>query len=180
VRRQTIEGRRRLYLRSRAVVARYYRLPLTVPGVARALASSPRELQRAYAQFGETSFREDLLARRMSAAAELLGGQPYLRVAEVAYLVGYRQPAHFARAFKRRYGVAPSRFRASVDASAGVLATKGRDRQGAGEGGQSLTGTSEHARLMSCARARARCATASSASPSSSGSSSGCCSPSPA
>jgi AraC family transcriptional regulator, regulatory protein of adaptative response / methylphosphotriester-DNA alkyltransferase methyltransferase len=117
VRRETLEGRRRLYLHSRAVVAKYYRLPLTVAAVARALASSPRQLQRAYAQFGETSFREDLLARRMAAAAELLAGQPHLRVAEVARLVGYRQAAHFARAFGRRYGVAPSRFRASVDAS---------------------------------------------------------------
>ena len=64
---------------------------LTLAVVGRALASSPRQLQRAYAQFGETSFREDLLARRMAAAAELLLEQRSIPVADVARLVGYRQ-----------------------------------------------------------------------------------------
>jgi AraC-like DNA-binding protein len=29
----------------------------------------------------------------------------------VSLLVGYRQPAHFAKAFRRRYGVTPARYR---------------------------------------------------------------------
>jgi AraC-like DNA-binding protein len=29
----------------------------------------------------------------------------------VARLVGYRQPPHFALAFRRRYGLSPARFR---------------------------------------------------------------------
>src|SRR2546428_1054549 len=95
-----IEGGR-LYRLARGVVARHYRRELTLAVVARALASSPRQLQRAYAQFGETSFNEDLRARRMSVAAGLLFEQPALAVADVARLVGYRQPAHFARAFTR-------------------------------------------------------------------------------
>ena len=36
--------------------------------VAGAVSSSPRQVQRAYAQVGELSFHEDLLARRMRAA----------------------------------------------------------------------------------------------------------------
>jgi AraC family transcriptional regulator, regulatory protein of adaptative response / methylphosphotriester-DNA alkyltransferase methyltransferase len=122
VRPGTQAERRRLYLLARVVVARHYRRHLTLAAVARALASSPRQLQRAYAQFGELSFHEDLLMRRMNAAAQLLAEQPALAVRDVARLVGYRQPSHFALAFRRRYGMAPAGFR--------VAARKnGRDRQ---------------------------------------------------
>ena len=107
----TQEARRRLYLLARVVVARHYRRPLTLPVVAGALASSPRQLQRAYEQFGELSFHEDLLARRMAAAATLLIEQPAVAVADVARLVGSRQPSHFARAFRQRYGLPPAGFR---------------------------------------------------------------------
>jgi AraC family transcriptional regulator of adaptative response / methylphosphotriester-DNA alkyltransferase methyltransferase len=111
VRPDTLEARRRLYLLARVVVARHYRRRLTLPVVAGALASSPRQLQRAYEQFGEVSFHVDLLARRMAAAAALLIEQPAIAIADVARLVGYRQPSHFARAFRRRYGLAPAGFR---------------------------------------------------------------------
>src|SRR5271165_899561 len=112
VRPETIAERRRLYLLARVVVARHYGRRLTLTVVARALSSSPRQLQRAYAQFGELTFKEDLLARRMTAAADLLLTQRAIAVADVARLVGYRQAAHFALAFRRRYGTSPARFRA--------------------------------------------------------------------
>ena len=122
MRANTEASRQRLYLLARVIVARHYRRHLTLATVARALASSPRQLQRAYAQFGEVSFHEDLLTRRMHAAAQLLAEQPALAVRDVARLVGYRQPSHFALAFRRRYGMAPGGFR--------VAARKnGRDRQ---------------------------------------------------
>jgi len=111
VRSDTFDTRRRLYLLARVVVTRHYRRPLTLVAVAEALSSSPRQLQRAYAQFGETTFQEDLLARRMAAAAELLIEQRAIPVRDVARLVGYRQAPYFARAFRRRYGVSPARFR---------------------------------------------------------------------
>jgi AraC-like DNA-binding protein len=111
VRPETYETRRRLYLLTRVVIARHYRQPLTLVGVAEALSSSPRQLQRAYEQFGESTFAEDLRARRMSAAAELLIEQRAIPVSDVARLVGYRQAAHFALAFRRRYGLSPASFR---------------------------------------------------------------------
>ena len=107
----TVAERHRLYLLSRVVIARHYRRRLTLEAVAAALASSPRQLQRAYAQFGQLSFHEDLLERRMGVAAQLLAEQPGLGVRDVARLVGYRQGSHFARAFRRRYGLSPARFR---------------------------------------------------------------------
>ncbi len=108
----TIEQRRRLYLLARVVIVRHYRRPLTLDGVARALASSPRQLTRVYSQFGEVTFREDLLARRLNVAAQLLIEQPSIPVRDVARLVGFRQAPHFAKAFRRRYGLTPARFRA--------------------------------------------------------------------
>jgi AraC-like DNA-binding protein len=107
----TLAARQRLYLLARVVVARHYRRELTLAVVAGALSTSPRQLQRIYAQFGESTFHEDLLARRMAAAAELLTEQQAIPVRDVARLVGYRQASHFAGAFRRRYGLAPARFR---------------------------------------------------------------------
>lgn len=107
----TLKDRHRLYLSARVAIKRHYRSPLTVTAVARALASSPRQLQRAYAQFSDSTFHEDLTARRMDAAAELLS-KPTIAVSEVARRVGYCHPSHFARAFQQRYGVSPSAFRA--------------------------------------------------------------------
>lgn len=110
MRTSTFSERRRLYLQARAIVARDYRRELTLALVARALSCSPRHLQRAYEQFGETSFSEDLTARRMAAAAELLR-EYAIPIRDVARLVGYRQAPHFAFAFRRRYGVSPAAFR---------------------------------------------------------------------
>jgi AraC-like DNA-binding protein len=56
----------RLHRESCAIVVRHYRRPLTVAVVARTLASSPRQVQRAFDEVGETSFsaylREDCVA----------------------------------------------------------------------------------------------------------------------
>jgi AraC-like DNA-binding protein len=44
-----------------------------------------------------------------------------MTVREVARRVGYRQPAQFAKAFRRHLGVAPSDFRAAHGGSRGGL-----------------------------------------------------------
>jgi AraC-like DNA-binding protein len=72
MRERTKSERWLLYLRARLVVKRHYARPLTLAAVAKALATSPRQLQRAYEQFGDRSFRENLRDRRMEVAAELL------------------------------------------------------------------------------------------------------------
>ncbi len=112
MRSETAEARHRLYLLAHALVARHYREQLTLARLAGELASSPRQIQRAYAQFGPASFGEDLRDRRLRAAARLLAEQPSLRVAEVARLVGYRQAPHLSRAFSARFGHTPAAYRA--------------------------------------------------------------------
>lgn len=113
MRAQTVSEQQRLLAQVRLVIARHYGRRLTVAVVARALATSPRQVQRAYAHFGDSSFGEDLRRRRMVAAAELLAQQA-IPVGDVARLVGYRQPPHFAKVFRRHYGVNPARFRAQL------------------------------------------------------------------
>lgn len=128
VRASTLSERRRLYLLARVLVARHYRRELTLETVSRALSCSSRQLQRAYALFGEETFHEDLVARRLAAACELLAEQA-IPIRDVARLVGYRSAAHFAAAFRRRYGVSPARFR--------LEARRARVRDLAGAGGGS-------------------------------------------
>jgi AraC-like DNA-binding protein len=110
---QTVAERRRLYLQARLAVKRHYARPLTLQTLARALATSPRQIQRAYAQFSGGTFHDDLVGRRMEAAVELLS-QPSILVCEVARQVGYRQASHFARAFACLYGVPPTAFRSEL------------------------------------------------------------------
>lgn len=106
----TLSERRRMYRLVRLMVVRNYHRPLTLEAVARTVASSPRQVQRAYAESGNGTFHDDLVGRRLEAAAELLKGTS-ISVADVAWRVGYRQTSHFARTFRRRYGVSPSAYR---------------------------------------------------------------------
>jgi AraC-like DNA-binding protein len=110
LRKHTLIERRRLYLLACVAIKRHYRKPLTLEMVATALATSPRQIQRAFAQFSDSTFHDDLVARRMSAAAELLS-QPTIPVRDVASQVGYRQGSHFACAFRGCFGISPTGFR---------------------------------------------------------------------
>ena len=74
------------------------------------VASSRRQLQRAYHEIGDTTFREHMTAVRMERAAAMLSSYG-LTVREIAHRVGYRQPAQFAKAFRRHYDMAPSEYR---------------------------------------------------------------------
>ncbi len=65
-----------------------------------------RTLQKGFkAVFGVTPFVY-LTQQRMAEAAQLLR-QPQQTVAEVANMVGYANPAQFAAAFKRQFGITP-------------------------------------------------------------------------
>lgn len=97
---------------------REYAADLSLDDIARRVASSRRQLQRAYAEIGQTTFRDHLTRVRMQKAAEMLATRA-LTVREVAHRVGYRQPAQFAKAFRRYQGVAPSDFRANGSARPG-------------------------------------------------------------
>ena len=117
----TIELRRSLYEDATAIVAQEYGSDLALDDIARRVASSRRQLQRAYAEIGHTTFRDHLTRVRMQKAAEMLATRT-LTVREVAHRVGYRQPAQFAKAFRRYQGVVPSDFRANGRPSSAPMA----------------------------------------------------------
>jgi AraC-like DNA-binding protein len=101
----TIQRRRELFEDAAAIIALEYPDRLELEGLARGLASSPRQLQRAFREAGETGFRSYLRRVRIERAAELLrDGWP---VSEAARAVGYSQPAHFAKAYRRERGRLP-------------------------------------------------------------------------
>jgi AraC family transcriptional regulator of adaptative response / methylphosphotriester-DNA alkyltransferase methyltransferase len=108
----TVRFRTTLFEDAVRIVESEYASDLALDDLARRLASSRRQLQRAYAEIGRTTFREHLTGVRMDRAADLLAANS-LTVREVAHRVGYRQPAQFAKAFRRRLGVAPSAYRAA-------------------------------------------------------------------
>jgi AraC family transcriptional regulator, regulatory protein of adaptative response / methylphosphotriester-DNA alkyltransferase methyltransferase len=107
----TVRHRTSLFEEATAIVEREFASDLSLDDIARRVASSRRQLQRAYAEIGSTTFREHLTAVRMERAAEMLRVRG-LTVREVAHRCGYRQPAQFAKAFRRHHGSSPSTFRA--------------------------------------------------------------------
>jgi AraC family transcriptional regulator, regulatory protein of adaptative response / methylphosphotriester-DNA alkyltransferase methyltransferase len=107
----TIRLRTSLYEEAARIVEVEYASDLSLDDIARRVASSRRQLQRAFHEIGRTTFRQHVARVRMARAAELLAAGS-LTVREVARRVGYRQPAQFAKAFRRHVGVAPSDFRA--------------------------------------------------------------------
>ena len=97
---------------AREVIARRFDEPdLALASVAHEIATSRRQLQRAFAETG-TTFSRELQRIRMRRAAQLLL-QGSLPVHTVAGAVGYRQPAQFAKVFRRHHGAPPSNFRRS-------------------------------------------------------------------
>jgi transcriptional regulator GlxA family with amidase domain len=107
----TTRLRRSLFEEAVAIVEQEYADDLALDDIARRVATSRRQLQRAYAEVGDTTFREHLTAVRMDRAGELLR-HGTMTIREVAHRVGYRQPAQFAKAFRRHHGAAPSGYRA--------------------------------------------------------------------
>ena len=111
VRASTVERRRDLYTEALEVIGRRHGDPdLSLARVAHEIATSRRQLQRALAEVGDTSFSRELQRVRMAHAAQLLvrGSLP---VQSVAGAVGYRQAAQFAKVFRRHHGVSPSTYR---------------------------------------------------------------------
>ena len=94
----------------RAILPRLHTGATTMPQVARALGQSRDTLYRKLAAEGVTFAHvlDDL--RRRQALGYLAAGRTSLN--EIAYLVGFSDPAAFSRAFRRWTGDAPGKFRA--------------------------------------------------------------------
>jgi AraC-like DNA-binding protein len=98
-----------LVLRERALayLKEHYADPdLSLAGLAKGVGLSERAASEVLRAATGTHFKGALNELRLAEAARLL--RQKRGVAEVAYAVGFNNPSHFTRAFKIRYGAAPS------------------------------------------------------------------------
>jgi AraC-like DNA-binding protein len=84
---------------------------LSLNEIAQSINVSPWHLCRLFKLGTGTSVNQYLLGLRMQKAKELLE-TTCLRVKEIMNQVGIRDESHFARTFKKLYGVSPSQYRA--------------------------------------------------------------------
>jgi AraC-like DNA-binding protein len=92
---------------------------LTITMVAEASDISPRYLSFLLKQNG-TPFSELLWDKRMEIASRWLSSSApgEISIAQVAFQVGFKSPAHFSRMFKRVFKKGPREFRAACQANA--------------------------------------------------------------
>ena len=106
----TIAQRTALFEDATRVVEVAYAEDLSLNDVARRIATSRRQLQRVFAEVGDTSFSEYVTRVRLERAADLLRRDPRL-LPQIARAVGYRSPSGFSVAFRRHHGVPPGAIR---------------------------------------------------------------------
>ena len=107
---RTVYRRETIWRDATEFVAARFHTDLTVDEIAAAALTSPRQLQRVFAEVGGTTVRDYVTELRMETAHRLLA-TTNVPISAIAREVGYRQPAQFAKAFGRRYGMAPSDLR---------------------------------------------------------------------
>src|SRR5204863_6579596 len=106
IRSGTVLRRRTLFQEAVDIIEREYASDLELDAVARRLATSRRQLQRAFAEAGQTSFRSYLAQVRIGRALDLLR-EGSLPARDGASGVGYSQAAQFAKTFRRQHGRPP-------------------------------------------------------------------------
>jgi AraC family transcriptional activator of pobA len=99
-----------LLKRFQALVEEDYRTARPLADYARALNVTPTHLSRVARALTGRPASQLILERRLLEARRALA-YTTLQVAEVAYMLGYSDPAYFARVFAKATGEAPSAFR---------------------------------------------------------------------
>jgi AraC family transcriptional regulator of arabinose operon len=82
--------------------------------LARMVNLSPSRLSHLFKRETRHSLHRFLANRRLEKAARLLAATR-TPVKEISYLVGYSHPASFVRAFRKKFGCAPNRYRVNSD-----------------------------------------------------------------
>ena len=85
--------------------------PITLWELAEIAGVSVRHFERAFRQATGTPPHAYVLQARVTAARELLLGQPKLSIQEIAARTGFSSSSHLASAFRRQTGLSPSTFR---------------------------------------------------------------------
>lgn len=94
-------------------IARNYAQPISEHEVAKTCAMSPFEFSRGFRAAHGVTFRDYLSDCRLAQAKRLLGISQ-VSVCDVAAMVGFNDPSYFARLFRKRTGISPTAYRASL------------------------------------------------------------------
>ncbi|TLF62106.1 helix-turn-helix domain-containing protein [Nonomuraea sp. KC401] len=88
-------------------VDRNFREPISLADAARRAHLSPNYFSERFREYTGSSFQHYLQERRLRFARSLLASTS-LSVTEVCHAAGFNTLSHFGRAYRRRYGTAPS------------------------------------------------------------------------
>ena len=86
---------------------------LTLQDVAEACYVSQWHLSKLLNRYTKKNFYDLLNTRRVQAAKELLA-DPKLRIGDIGEMIGYADPAHFARVFRKIAGMSANEYRNSL------------------------------------------------------------------
>ena len=113
--RQCASPQAALVQRALAIIEMEFASALTAEQLAQRLGVSRRHLDALFARSGRTVSRAIWDCRLQRAAAQLRSParQP-TGIAELGYSLGFQDPAHFARAFRKRFGASPSAWRSAA------------------------------------------------------------------
>ncbi|MBO7421992.1 MAG: helix-turn-helix transcriptional regulator, partial [Oscillospiraceae bacterium] len=91
----------------------HYAEKLTLQEVADACYVSQWHLSKLLNRYTKKNFYDLLNTRRIRAAKELLA-DPSLRIGDIGEMIGYADPAHFARVFRKIAGMSANEYRNSL------------------------------------------------------------------
>lgn len=83
---------------------------LRLTDLATVVEMSPYHFARRFKQLTSLTPYQYLVRQRLFKAQELLRN-PNLVIADIAYLVGYKNPSHFAKVFRRHLKISPTAYR---------------------------------------------------------------------
>ena len=105
------EGDARRIVAARRLIDERWHEKLTLDSIARACGINRAKLTRGFRAMFATTVADAIADRRLGGAGEMLRATD-LPVSSIGYKCGYLNNASFTRAFSRRYGVAPTLYRA--------------------------------------------------------------------
>lgn len=100
--------------RLKAIIEREYTQPLEFAELAERIEMNPSYVSRLFKNVTGQTLTDYLIGVRMAHAKRLLEDQPELKNYEIAERIGYGDPVHFNKLFKKTVGMTPKDYRHTV------------------------------------------------------------------